>query len=208
MVDGTELIAEAGEEVHQEDRVARERADALTQLQTPGAREDHALRPVTELPADLPSLITRLREEGSQLGDESVIPDNIGMQELPELKPATVDNLDSIGGGPRRVLLNRGFLNRRPNDTERIYPIQNRLSARQLKGRRGRIYYLMFLCWKNRQTRQWKRIREDQPSKFPILFAPEACMRVFPVMCHRSGGSQSHSMSTSDRHGKRWIWSL
>jgi hypothetical protein len=99
MVDGTELIAEAGEEVHQGDRVARERADALTQLQTSGAREDHAPRPVTELPADLPSLITRLREEGSQLGDEGVIPDNIGMQELPELKPATVDNLDGVGGG-------------------------------------------------------------------------------------------------------------
>ncbi|KAL4982470.1 hypothetical protein BDW68DRAFT_182511 [Aspergillus falconensis] len=34
--------------------------------------EDHALRPVTELPLDLPSLLTRLREEGSQLEDESV----------------------------------------------------------------------------------------------------------------------------------------
>ncbi|OJJ03119.1 hypothetical protein ASPVEDRAFT_84579 [Aspergillus versicolor CBS 583.65] len=96
IVDRTKLIVEVGEEVHQEDQVARERADALTQLQTPGAREDP--RPVTELPADLPSLITRLREEGSQLGDESVIPDNIGMQELPELKPATVDNLDGVGG--------------------------------------------------------------------------------------------------------------
>jgi hypothetical protein len=33
MADGTELITEAGEELLQEDRVARERADALTQLQ-------------------------------------------------------------------------------------------------------------------------------------------------------------------------------
>jgi hypothetical protein len=40
MADGTELITEAGEEL-QEDRVARERADALTQLQTPGIMEDH-----------------------------------------------------------------------------------------------------------------------------------------------------------------------
>ncbi|KAL4954728.1 hypothetical protein BDW69DRAFT_183210 [Aspergillus filifer] len=56
----------------QKGRVARERADALAQLQTPGAMEDHALRPVTELPLDLPSLLTRLREEGSQLEDESV----------------------------------------------------------------------------------------------------------------------------------------
>ena len=99
MVDGTELIAEAGEEVHQEDRVARERADALTQLQTPGAREDHAPRPVTELPADLPSLITRLREEGSQLGDESVIPENIGMQEPPGLESATVLSDAAVGTG-------------------------------------------------------------------------------------------------------------
>jgi hypothetical protein len=56
--------------------------------------EDHAPRPVTELPADLPSLITRLREEGSQLGDESIIPDKNKKQELPELEPATVDHLD------------------------------------------------------------------------------------------------------------------
>jgi hypothetical protein len=99
----------------------RERADALAQLQTPGAMEDHAPRPVTELPADLPSLITRLREEGSQLGDESVIPDNNGPQERPESEPAAVDYLDSVGVGPRRVLLNLCFLNRGPNETERIY---------------------------------------------------------------------------------------
>jgi hypothetical protein len=38
----------------------------------------------------------------------------------------------------------------------------------------------------------------------------EACMRVFPVICNQSGGSQSqlHFMSTSDRHGDRWIWLL
>jgi hypothetical protein len=60
-----------------------------------------------------------------------------------------------LGVGPRRVLLTRGFLNKRPNDTERIYLIQNRLSGRQLKGRRARIYYSMFLCWKSQQTRQW-----------------------------------------------------
>jgi hypothetical protein len=75
MADGLELIMEAGEELLQEDQVARERADALTQLQTPGIMKDHPPRPVTELPADLPSLITRLREEGSLLGDESIILD-------------------------------------------------------------------------------------------------------------------------------------
>ncbi|KAL2848991.1 hypothetical protein BJX68DRAFT_276174 [Aspergillus pseudodeflectus] len=48
---GTELITGAGQELLQEDR-----------LQTP----------VTELPADLPSLITRLREEERQLENESV----------------------------------------------------------------------------------------------------------------------------------------
>jgi hypothetical protein len=60
----------------QEDRVARERTDSLAQLQTPGAMEDHVVRPVTELPVNLSSLITRLREEGIQLGDESVVPGN------------------------------------------------------------------------------------------------------------------------------------
>ncbi|CEL09500.1 hypothetical protein ASPCAL12635 [Aspergillus calidoustus] len=94
MADGSELIMEAGEELLQEDRAARERADALTQLQTPGSMADHAPRPVTELPADLPSLITRLREEGSQLGDDSIIPDKNQPQELPELERATVDHLD------------------------------------------------------------------------------------------------------------------
>jgi hypothetical protein len=99
MADGMELITEAGEELLQEDRVARERADALTQLQTPGIMEDHAPRPVTKLPADLPSLITRLREEGSQLGDEGLIPDKNNTQKLPESEPAAVDYLDGVRGG-------------------------------------------------------------------------------------------------------------
>ncbi|KAL5333673.1 hypothetical protein BJX70DRAFT_48849 [Aspergillus crustosus] len=90
---------EAVEELLQGERVARERADALAQLQTPGAGEDHVARPVTELPADLPSLIARLREEGSQLGDNSVIPGNNRIQEPPEMGPATGDNLDRDGGG-------------------------------------------------------------------------------------------------------------
>ncbi|KAE8413594.1 hypothetical protein BDV36DRAFT_27783 [Aspergillus pseudocaelatus] len=51
---GTELITGARGE-SQEDLVARERADALDQLQTPGAIP----RPVTEFPLELPDLITR-----------------------------------------------------------------------------------------------------------------------------------------------------
>ncbi|KAE8130756.1 hypothetical protein BDV38DRAFT_276525 [Aspergillus pseudotamarii] len=76
---GTELIAGAGGE-SQEDLVARERADALDQLQTPGAIP----RPLTELPLDLPDLITRLRDEGSQLKDESVPLANHPTQGHPE----------------------------------------------------------------------------------------------------------------------------
>ncbi|KAL4779930.1 hypothetical protein BJX76DRAFT_361314 [Aspergillus varians] len=99
MADGTELIAEAGEELLQQDQVARERADALTRLQTPEIIEDHAPRPVTKIPTNLPSLITRLQEEGGQLDNASVIPDNNRTQELPELEPATVNHPDSVGGG-------------------------------------------------------------------------------------------------------------
>ncbi|KAL2783817.1 hypothetical protein BJX66DRAFT_317870 [Aspergillus keveii] len=62
MAHGSELIAGAGEELLQEDRSARERAHALAQLRTPGAMEDHNPWTVTELPADVPSLITRSRE--------------------------------------------------------------------------------------------------------------------------------------------------
>lgn len=76
---GTELITGAGDE-SQEDLVARERADALNQLQTPGAIP----RPVTELPLDLPDLITRLRDEGSQLEDDSVPLANHSTQGHPE----------------------------------------------------------------------------------------------------------------------------
>lgn len=51
---------------------ARERADALAQLQNAGPAEGHVVvRPVTELPVDLPSLITRLRDDGSLLDDRN-----------------------------------------------------------------------------------------------------------------------------------------
>ncbi|KAL2829037.1 hypothetical protein BDW59DRAFT_142760 [Aspergillus cavernicola] len=79
-----EATAEAVEELLQEEQVAQERANALAQLQTSGPAEDHVVRPVTELPADLPSLITRLREEGSQLDDESVPLANNPTQGHPE----------------------------------------------------------------------------------------------------------------------------
>lgn len=69
-----ETTVEAADELLQKERVARERADALAQLQTPGAAEDHVVRPVTELSANLPNLIARWREEGSQLSDASVSP--------------------------------------------------------------------------------------------------------------------------------------
>ncbi|KAH1519476.1 hypothetical protein CDV57_01297 [Aspergillus fumigatus] len=66
-------IADEVEELVHEERVARERADALAQLQDAGAVENQVVvRPVTEIPADLPSLITRLREGGSQLDDEGL----------------------------------------------------------------------------------------------------------------------------------------
>ncbi|GFG10588.1 hypothetical protein IFM5058_05002 [Aspergillus udagawae] len=66
-------IADEVEELLQEERVARERANALAQLQNAGAVENQVvIRPVTEIPADLPSLITRLREGGSQLDDEGL----------------------------------------------------------------------------------------------------------------------------------------
>jgi hypothetical protein len=66
-------IAEEVEKFLQEERVARERADALAQLQNAGTVENQAVvRPVTEIPADLPSLITRLREGGFQLEDEGL----------------------------------------------------------------------------------------------------------------------------------------
>ncbi|KAL4861129.1 hypothetical protein BDV12DRAFT_204336 [Aspergillus spectabilis] len=101
--------AEAVEEFLQVERVARERAHALAQLQTSGAAENYVARPVTELPADLPSLITRLREEGSQLGDKSVIPGNDRIQENPEMGPATGDNLDSDRGGTTAGVVKLGL---------------------------------------------------------------------------------------------------
>ncbi|CEL11976.1 hypothetical protein ASPCAL15070 [Aspergillus calidoustus] len=67
------------------------------------------MHPRPELPADLPSLITRLWEEGSQLGDESIIPDENKPQELPELEPATVDHLDSVGGGTAAGVVKPGL---------------------------------------------------------------------------------------------------
>jgi hypothetical protein len=71
--------------------------------------EDHASRPVTELPADLPSLITRLREEGSRLGDESIYPDKNKTQKLPGLEPTTVDHLDGVGSGTAAGIVNPGL---------------------------------------------------------------------------------------------------
>ncbi|KAE8155499.1 hypothetical protein BDV40DRAFT_294282 [Aspergillus tamarii] len=102
---GTELITRAGGE-SQEDLVARERADALDQLQTPGAIP----RPVTELPLDLPGLITRLRDEGSQLEDESVPLANHPTQGHPEpgvgvapprTEPPVPSAMESSRGSPR-----------------------------------------------------------------------------------------------------------
>jgi hypothetical protein len=86
MGQGMELIKGAGEELLQEDRVAWEPADALAQLQTPRAKENYASRPVTELPADLPSLITQLREEERQLEDETVPFANNTTQGRPKLR--------------------------------------------------------------------------------------------------------------------------
>jgi hypothetical protein len=50
------------------------------------------------------------------------------------------------------VLLDWGFLSRIPNDTQRIYPIPNRLNGRHLRDRR-RIYCLVHMCWKKQRTR-------------------------------------------------------
>ncbi|KAE8391594.1 hypothetical protein BDV23DRAFT_69197 [Aspergillus alliaceus] len=102
---GTELIAGAGGE-SQEDLVARERADALDQLQTPGTIP----RPLTELPLDLPDLITRLRDEGSQLKDESVPLANHPTQGHPEpgagvapprTEPPVPSAMENSRGSPR-----------------------------------------------------------------------------------------------------------
>ncbi|UDD63780.1 hypothetical protein AFCA_011040 [Aspergillus flavus] len=102
---GTELITGAGGE-SQEDLVARERADALDQLQTPGAIP----RPVTELPLDLPDLITLLRDEGSQLEDKSVPLANHPTQGHPEpgagaapprTDPPVPSAMESSRGSPR-----------------------------------------------------------------------------------------------------------
>ncbi|KAE8334190.1 hypothetical protein BDV24DRAFT_170453, partial [Aspergillus arachidicola] len=102
---GTEFITGTGDE-SQEDLVARERADALDQLQTPEAIP----RPVTGLPLDLPDLITRLRDEGSQLEDESVPLANHPTQGHPEPgagvapprpEPPVPSAMESSRGSPR-----------------------------------------------------------------------------------------------------------
>ncbi|KAA8641741.1 uncharacterized protein ATNIH1004_010680 [Aspergillus tanneri] len=50
----------------------------------PGAAEYVVSRPVTELPADLPSVIARWREEGSQLDGENLPSSETTKPELPE----------------------------------------------------------------------------------------------------------------------------
>jgi uncharacterized Zn-finger protein len=99
MTQSMKLTARADGDLLEFDREARERAEALAQLQTPQTIKEQPPRPVTELPADLPSLITRLREEGSQLSDESVIPGNNGTQGILESGRAIADDLDSDGHG-------------------------------------------------------------------------------------------------------------
>ncbi|KAL4862074.1 hypothetical protein BDV12DRAFT_203383 [Aspergillus spectabilis] len=70
-----EIVIHPVAEPLQEERVAQERADALSRLQTPVTVEDHdASRPMTEPPIDLPNLIAQWRERGSQRLDENTPP--------------------------------------------------------------------------------------------------------------------------------------
>ncbi|KAL4779874.1 hypothetical protein BJX76DRAFT_339512 [Aspergillus varians] len=96
---------------------------------------------------------------------------------------------------PQQVLLNSGPLNKTPNDTQWIYPMQNRPNGKRLKDRKRRIYCLILRIRLNKQrTRTWKRVKVQIPRsllrliprpgcttslRFPLLWLLEAPMVVF-----------------------------